>query len=101
MNVYNIVLCVCMCFVGPRESYFVLQKGEPSKVMDDFDKAVRELQFERRGHASNRMKTEEELAAEEKERLEKLEVRFYSWEAAVLLQKCSSIIIYIYYVYCI
>lgn len=45
-----------------------------SRNMDDYDKSVHELQFEKRGHALDRMKTEEELAAEEKERLEKLEV---------------------------
>lgn len=42
--------------------------------MDTYDQSVRELQFERRSQPSDRMKSEEELAKEEKERLEKLEV---------------------------
>ena len=45
-----------------------------SRAVDDYDRSVRELQFERRGLALDRMKTEDELAVEEKERLEKLEV---------------------------
>lgn len=36
---------------------------------------VRELGFEMKAQPSNRMKTEEELAKEEQERLKKLEVR--------------------------
>ncbi|CAH1782802.1 unnamed protein product [Owenia fusiformis] len=40
---------------------------------DDYDVMVRELQFEITGKASDRMKTEEEIAKEEKERLDKLE----------------------------
>lgn len=55
----------------------LLSKSEDkggSKMVDDYDCSVRELQFERRGKPLNRMKTEEELAREEKERLEKLEV---------------------------
>lgn len=43
--------------------------------MDDYDRAVRELVYERRGQPTDRMKTEEEIAKEEKMRLEKLEVR--------------------------
>lgn len=46
-------------------------------MVDDYDHSVRELQFERRGKPLNRMKTEEELAREEKERLEKLEVVYF------------------------
>lgn len=37
---------------------------------------MRELAYERRGKPTDRMKTEEEAAKEEKERLEKLEVNF-------------------------
>lgn len=48
--------------------------GGSSKSVDDYDRSVRELQFERRGQPLDRMRTEEELAREEKERLEKLEV---------------------------
>lgn len=40
---------------------------------DDYDIAVRELMFATRGKPTDRLKTEEELAKEEKERLEKLE----------------------------
>lgn len=45
----------------------------PSKTVDDYDVTVRELQFEIKAKASDRLKTDEELAVEEKERLEKLE----------------------------
>ncbi|XP_022902470.2 nucleolar protein 14 homolog [Onthophagus taurus] len=45
---------------------------EKPKV-DDFDKVMRELKFEARGHPSDRLKSEEEIAKEEKEKLEKLE----------------------------
>ncbi|KAK3603036.1 hypothetical protein CHS0354_037784 [Potamilus streckersoni] len=50
-------------------------KGEETvqKKVDDYDIAVRELQFEMKGKATDRMKTEEEIAREEKEKLEKLE----------------------------
>lgn len=44
----------------------------PSKA-DDFDIAVRELKFEMKGKATDKLKSEEELAKEEKERLDKLE----------------------------
>ncbi|CAC5420942.1 NOP14 [Mytilus coruscus] len=40
---------------------------------DDYDIAVRELQFEMKSKPTDRLKTEEELAKEEKERLEKQE----------------------------
>lgn len=48
------------------------QDEEKAKV-DDYDIAVRELKFESKGEATDRLKTEEELAKEEKERLDKLE----------------------------
>lgn len=41
--------------------------------VDDFDKVMRELKFEARGNPSDRLKTEDEVAKEEKEKLEKLE----------------------------
>ena len=65
-----------MCFECDLVEVFVALKEEEkvSRSVDDYDRSVRELQFERRGHAVDRMKTEEELAAEVKERLEKLEV---------------------------
>ena len=40
---------------------------------DDYDQHVRELAFEKRAKAKDRTKTEEEIAAEEKEALEKAE----------------------------
>lgn len=46
--------------------------GEKGKA-DDYDKVMRELKFEARGVPSDRLKTEDEVAKEEKERLEKLE----------------------------
>ncbi|CAG9865034.1 unnamed protein product [Phyllotreta striolata] len=48
---------------------------EPEKKpeVNDYDKLMRELKFEKRGTVSDRLKTEEELAKEEKETLEKLE----------------------------
>ncbi|XP_033755939.1 nucleolar protein 14-like [Pecten maximus] len=49
-----------------------VDSGEKTKV-DDYDIAVRELKFESKGEATNRLKTDEELAKEEKERLDKLE----------------------------
>ncbi|XP_046571254.1 nucleolar protein 14-like [Haliotis rubra] len=45
---------------------------QPAKN-DDYDITVRELKFEIKGKATDRLKTEEELAKEEKERLENLE----------------------------
>ena len=56
-------------------AFFWLQEGKSSKGVDDYDRSVRELGFERRGQALDRMKTEDELIKEEKDRLEKLEVR--------------------------
>ena len=44
------------------------------KNADDYDVFVRELAFERRGQPTDRMKSEEEMAKEEKKRLDKLEV---------------------------
>ncbi|XP_057308603.1 nucleolar protein 14-like [Hydractinia symbiolongicarpus] len=40
---------------------------------DDYDKTVNELIFEAKGKATDRLKTEEEIAQEEKKRLEELE----------------------------
>lgn len=47
----------------------------PKPISDAYDRAVRELAFERRGRPTERMKSEEEEAREEREKLEKLEVR--------------------------
>lgn len=41
---------------------------------DEYDKLVKEMTFEIRGHASDRSKTAEELAKEDRTRLEELEV---------------------------
>lgn len=46
----------------------------PQEKPDEYDKLVKEMGFEIRGHASDRSKTAEELAKEERERLEDLEV---------------------------
>ncbi|XP_053407134.1 nucleolar protein 14-like [Mercenaria mercenaria] len=46
---------------------------DAKKTADDYDIAVRSLQFEMKGQATDRLKSEEELAKDEKERLEKLE----------------------------
>ncbi|GLV32750.1 lethal (3) 07882 [Carabus blaptoides fortunei] len=40
---------------------------------DDYDKVMRELRFEARGNPTDRLKSEDEIAKEEKEKLEKLE----------------------------
>ncbi|XP_022335567.2 nucleolar protein 14-like [Crassostrea virginica] len=45
----------------------------PRSKADDFDIAVRELKFEMKGKATDKLKSEEEMAKEEKERLDKLE----------------------------
>ncbi|XP_066253450.1 nucleolar protein 14 homolog [Euwallacea similis] len=42
-------------------------------TLDDYDKVMRELKFEAKGTVSDKLKTEDEIAKEEKEKLEKLE----------------------------
>lgn len=67
-----------------------------SRSADDYDRSVRELQFERRGQALDRMKTEEELAMEEKERLEKLEVcrdGRLAWEQGSSIYSCELFVL--------
>lgn len=44
-----------------------------SKNVDSYDKFMRELRFEATGNPTDRLKSEEEIAKEEKEKLEKLE----------------------------
>jgi len=44
----------------------------------EYDRIVRELAFEKRARPTDRTKSEEEIALEEKEKLEKLEVINYS-----------------------
>ncbi|KAJ8917757.1 hypothetical protein NQ315_005208 [Exocentrus adspersus] len=49
-------------------------EDKPNKPKpDDFDKVMAELKFEARGTVSDRLKTEDEVAKEEKDKLEKLE----------------------------
>lgn len=55
----------------PAQNRDKKEKPQP----DAYDMVVRELGFETKAQPSNRMKTEEELAKEEQERLEHLEVR--------------------------
>nr|CAH7713029.1 unnamed protein product [Callosobruchus chinensis] len=45
----------------------------PKQTINDYDKIMRELRFEARGTVSDRLKTEDEIAKEEKEKLEQLE----------------------------
>lgn len=46
------------------------------RAPDDFDITVNELKYESRGNPTDRLKTEAEVAKIEKEKLDKLEVRF-------------------------
>ena len=50
------------------------QQDAPKPKLDDYDMAVRELGFEMRAKATDRLKTPEEIAREERLRLEALEV---------------------------
>ncbi|MBN3322136.1 NOP14 protein, partial [Atractosteus spatula] len=50
-----------------------LKEADEKPKPDEYDMIVRELGFEMKAQPSERMKTEEELAREEKERLQKLE----------------------------
>ncbi|GBP74460.1 Nucleolar protein 14 [Eumeta japonica] len=50
----------------------ILDKAE--KRNEDYDRAMRELKFDRRGVPSDGLKNEEKVAKEEKQRLEKLEM---------------------------
>lgn len=49
------------------------EDNEVKPKVDDYDKVMRELRFEARGTVSDRLKTEDEVAKEEKEKLEQLE----------------------------
>ena len=46
------------------------------KASTDYDRMVRELVYERKAQATDRLKTEEETAREEKERLIQMEVSY-------------------------
>ncbi len=50
------------------------KQDEDKKQDDDFEKVVRELAFEMRAHPTDRLKSPEEIARAEKQRLEELEV---------------------------
>lgn len=50
-----------------------VDENEPKPPVDDYDKVMRELKFEARGNPSDRLKTEDEIAKIEKEKLENLE----------------------------
>lgn len=54
---------------NPKKSEAEIEK----KKVDDYDKVMRELKFEARGIPSDRLKSEDEIAKEEKEKLETLE----------------------------
>ncbi|KAH7291504.1 hypothetical protein KP509_29G019800 [Ceratopteris richardii] len=47
--------------------------GENNEKVDDFDKLVKEMGMEMKAHASDRLKTDEEIAEEERAQLEELE----------------------------
>ena len=49
-------------------------RASVSAAAADYDRVVKELLYERRAQATDRLKTEEELAREERERLQNLEV---------------------------
>jgi len=55
------------------DPYSTFQKEQTMKETADYDKLIKELAFEKRARPTNRTKTEEELALEEKENLERLE----------------------------
>jgi len=59
------------CFEVPSQLVCSFSQEEP----DSYDKLVSEMVFEMRARPSDRTKTPEEIAEEEKERLEQLEVR--------------------------
>ncbi|XP_074582208.1 uncharacterized protein LOC141838594 [Curcuma longa] len=56
-----------------KEGSFGLPVKEANEKPDEYDKLVKELGSDRRAYASDRTKTPEEIAQEEKERLEELE----------------------------
>jgi hypothetical protein len=51
-----------------------IEVGKSDEKYEEYDKIVRELAFEKRARPTNRTKSEEEIALEEKEKLERLEV---------------------------
>ncbi|EJU06534.1 Nop14-like protein [Dacryopinax primogenitus] len=58
---------------GAEDGDHIPVQDEESKSDDDYDKFVRELAFDKRSKPTNRLKTEEEIAEEEKEKLETAE----------------------------
>jgi hypothetical protein len=69
MQIYDICNNIFVHDVVSNLPFWVLQEKP-----DEYDKLVKEMGFEIRGHASDRSKTAEELAKEERTRLEELEV---------------------------
>lgn len=59
--------------VRPKKVNAVNSALHEKEKPDDFDKLVKEMGMEMRAHASDRLKTDEELVKEEKARLEELE----------------------------
>ncbi|KAF5290007.1 hypothetical protein FQR65_LT11673 [Abscondita terminalis] len=49
------------------------EKVQDKSEIDEYDKVMRELRFEARGQPTDRLKSEDEIAKEEKDKLEKLE----------------------------
>lgn len=52
------------------------RSDEKADKDDDFEKTVRELAFDARARPTDRLKTPQEIAAEEKQKLDRLEVLF-------------------------
>lgn len=57
---------------------------KPSDKDDAYDRYVRELAFDKRVRPTDRIKSEEEIAFEEKEKLERLEVIIYTYIYSLL-----------------
>lgn len=54
---------------------FLAELTLPFTQLEEYDKMVRELGFEMKAQPSEKLKTPEELAREDREKLQKLEVR--------------------------
>lgn len=63
-------MCCYLCLIGLTFTFTLFLQEKP----DSYDKLVNEMVLDRRARPSNRTKTPEEIAQEEKERLEQLEV---------------------------
>ena len=78
LEIHELIICPLISYVSqtPLPIYQGEDEGTRHRSRDDYDRTVRELAFEKRGIPTDRLKTDEEAAKEEKERLEKLEVSF-------------------------